>query len=280
MEGGSVIAGEKPVVSVVIGTYNRGSFLRKTLESVRINRIRVAHEIIVVDGGSTDGTINWLVCQKDILAIVQYNRGEFRGRPIRRRSWGYFMNLGFKAAQGKYILMLSDDCLLLRNAVNRGLDRYEALEASARRVGGVAFYFRNWPSEKDYYVQLTLGGKLFVNHGMYLRRAIEEVGWADDDRYIFYKADGDLCLRLWEAGYEVVDCPGAYVEHYLDASPEVRNSNNAVLEHDRKAYLERWTGIYYFPDRPDPRGRLCVSFEDPDRTAEMFLAEPALGDPN
>src|SRR4051812_14880248 len=99
--------------------------------------------MIVVDGGSTDGTLPWLIQQKDVISIVQHNRGEFRGRPIERRSWGYFMNLGFKATQGKYVLMLSDDCLLVPGAIDAGVQRFESLLAEGRKVGGVAFYFRN-----------------------------------------------------------------------------------------------------------------------------------------
>ena len=49
-----------PDVSVVIGTYNRLRFLRATLESVREELAGVSHEIIVIDGGSDDGTIAWL----------------------------------------------------------------------------------------------------------------------------------------------------------------------------------------------------------------------------
>ena len=138
-------------------------------------------------------------------------------------------------------------------------------------MGGAAFYFRNWPGEQDYYVQHTLGGKLFVNHGLYTRAALEAVGFADERTYIFYKADGDLCLRMWQAGFEVIDCPDAFVEHYFNPAEEVRQSNNPALDHDRAAYLRRWQGIFYHPDRADARGKLTRHFTDPARTAERVF---------
>ncbi len=263
-----------PVVSFVLGSYNRVHFLKKTIASIRTNGIDVPYEIIVIEGGSTDGALEWLITQKDIITIVQHNRGTFLGKPLPRRSWGYFMNLGFKTAQGKYVLMLSDDCLLLPNAVNAGLARFESVLAEGRRIGALAFYFRDWPNQKEYGAQLTLGGKLFVNHGMFLRQALQEVEWADEERYIFYKADGDLCLRMWSAGYEVLDSPESLVEHYAHANLQVRQTNEgSVLAHDRAAYLKRWQGIYYFPDQPEARKRLTLQFEDASHTAEQFLQE-------
>lgn len=271
---------ERPVVSVVLGTYNRRRFLEQAIESVRDNGASVPYETIVVDGGSTDGTLSWLIEQKDVLTIVQHNRGEFRGRPLERRSWGYFMNLGFKTAQGRFVLMISDDCLLVPGAIDAGVARFDAAERKGRKVGGVAFYYRNWPNEREYYVQRTFGGRLMVNHGLYLRDAMEAVGWADEDRYIFYKADGDLCLKMWEAGYEIVDCPGAFVEHHEGANVEVRQSNQATLEHDRQAYHERWNGIFWDPDGPELRGRVTLEFEDPHQTASRFPPdEPPTDDP-
>src|SRR5205814_3087641 len=135
-------------------------FLEPAIESVRSNGTRAPYELIVVDGGSTDGSVAWLTSQNDVVTIVQHNRGEFRGQPVRRRSWGYFMNLGFKCAQGRYVLMISDDCLLVPGAIDLGLARFADLEAEGRLIGGVAFYYRNWPNERAYYVQRTFGRKL------------------------------------------------------------------------------------------------------------------------
>ncbi len=49
-------------------------------------------------------------------------------------------------------------------------------------------------------MSLTFGGKMLVNHGLFRRSVLEEVGFADETRYIFYKADGDLSLRIWQSG--------------------------------------------------------------------------------
>jgi GT2 family glycosyltransferase len=265
---------ERPVVSVVLGTYDRLPFLQEAIRSVRENGASQPYEIVVVDGGSPDGSIAWLTDQRDILTIIQHNRGEFQGKRIRRQSWGYFMNLGFKVARGRYVLMISDDCLLVPGAIDAGVNRFEALERDeSRRVAGLAFYYRNWPVDEQYFVQRTFGGKIMVNHGMFRREALEAVGWIDEDRYIFYKADGDLCLKMWEAGLEIEACPGAFVEHYEGASPEVRQTNLDVVNHDRLAYFERWNGIFWHPQGPELRGRITIDYQDPHRTADRYPVE-------
>jgi glycosyltransferase involved in cell wall biosynthesis len=230
-----------PTVSIVIGSYNRLNFLMSTIETVRNEIKDLRAELIVVDGGSTDGTVDWLIKQKDIITILQHNRGEWRGRLIERKSWGYFMNLGFRAANGKYICMLSDDCLVIPGAIINGIRAAEnTKKKSSRDVGMVAFYWRNWPEQEKYWVGLAWGNRMFVNHGLYLKEALKKVDYIDSENFFFYHADGDLALRIWEAGYSCIASEKSYIEHFSDANTEVRAGNLERQKQDWKTYENRW----------------------------------------
>jgi glycosyltransferase involved in cell wall biosynthesis len=241
-------------VSVVLGTYNRLSFLKATIASVRASQIDVPYEIIVVDGGSRDGTIDWLTEQRDIISIVQHNREVSEGKARRKRSWGYFMNLAFKCAEGRYVCLISDDSVIHPDTLANGVRHFDRAIVDGRRIGAVPFYWRSWPEEKVYRLGFTLGGKIMVNHGLFLREALEQVGWIDDRNYDFYCADGDLSLKIWRAGYEIDACKTALLEHFERVDPNVREQNLAGLKIDWDTYVGRWTGIYYDPAQPIPGG--------------------------
>jgi GT2 family glycosyltransferase len=86
--------------SVVIPTFNRVALLRDTLESVFAQRL-TDFEIIVVDDGSTDGTMNYLESMGQRVNVFrQPNQGPGSAR-----------NLGARHAQGKYLAFLDSDDL-------------------------------------------------------------------------------------------------------------------------------------------------------------------------
>ncbi len=235
----------KVVLSVVLGSYNRLPFLKAAIRSIRENDIRVPYEILVVDGGSIDGSLAWLFKQKDILTIVQHNHGTFHGKPVPRRSWGYFMNLVFKSAQGDYICMISDDSLLIPHAIMNGIAVVEQARSQGKKIGAAAFYWRNnWPDDKAYMVSRTVGNLPFVNHGLFVRSAVEEVGWFEERRYQFYCADIDLCLRMHHAGYEILTAPNSFVEHYFHATLSGRQKISATKLADELALIQVWSGEY------------------------------------
>jgi glycosyltransferase involved in cell wall biosynthesis len=257
-------------ISVVLGSYNRRRFLHATIESVRSNGIALPFEIIVVDGGSTDGAVAYLTRQRDVTTIVQHNRGTWQGRTVEHRSWGSFMNLAVKCARGKFICMISDDSLLVPGAVMAGLESYHAASAEGRKVGAVAFYWRNWPDQERYWVGWTIANKMFVNHGLYLRETLREVGWFEEDLYSFYHTDGDVCLKMHCRGYEVIDCPRAFVEHFAHAARRVRKSNLQTQARDWEAYIRRWAGVFGEPEGAELGGWRYLDFVDPHRTTRHF----------
>lgn len=271
----------KKEISVVIGSYNRLNLLILCLEAVREELKDFKYEIIVVDGGSTDGTTEWLLQQKDIITIVQHNRGEWRGKPIKRRSWGYFMNLGFKAAQGKYICMLSDDSLIIPGAIQNGYNFFEEKQNEGIKLGGVAFYFRDYPVRKKYAVAVNVGN-LYVNHGLYLNKALKEVDYISEDEYHFYFADTDLVLKMKQKGYEILASKKSFVEHYFEATPQIRASNNDdKKEKDRLWLIEKWCGVAYPKEEKEKYLKKVGywdyfdgKFKDKDRTINKLMQKP------
>lgn len=261
-----------PELSIVVGSYNRRPFLQLAISSALQEVEGLAHEIIVVDGGSTDGSLEWLTRQKNIITVVQHNRGVWRGQPVQRRSWGYFMNLAFKTAQGKYVCMLSDDCLVIPGAIKNGYRLFEEKLQAGEKVGAVAFYFRDWPVQDKYYLCCTPEGYLYVNHGLYLNRALREVGYADEETYQFYAADIDLGLKMRAAGYQIIASPDSFIEHYIHSNVDARSANSPYRLADSQRLTAKWESIMLDPETGYVRPSRMIEkeYQDPSSTARRF----------
>jgi GT2 family glycosyltransferase len=222
-------------ISFVLGTRDRLEFLRAAVQSIRADAVGVDYEIVVVDGGSVDGTRAWLESESDICLIRQEE--QLPMDTSMRPSWGAFMNLGFRAAKFPYLFMISDDCLVRPGTVSACVD---VLAGDLTNLGGIAVPWRNWPEDRVYRLGRTFGDLRFINHGIYARKALADVGWIDEDAYRFYHADGDLSIRIQRAGWTILDCRTAAVEHFMHANVALRRSNNHRQSADWDQYERRW----------------------------------------
>jgi len=220
-------------LSVVLGTLNRLRHLERQLPSIRQSCSDVAHEIIVVDGGSTDGSADWLVEQEDVRVIWQKERlGAVAA-----------FNAGFAIATGEYVANSNDDSIYngdtLRRAVEY-LDRHKS-------CGQVAIPFsdpRHLPAVDYIKVGLNRRPYLYANFGVTRRFLGEAVGWWGDFCY-HYGGDTELSLKIWQAGWTVDVLPYGSVEHF-------RAQDGTRLENDRRTnFAERfagWSGEIIYAD--------------------------------
>ena len=102
---------KKPLVSVIIPTYNRGWILAEAIDSVRAQDFK-DYELIVVDDGSTDNTRRILdTYGADIIVLRQFNQGVSAAR-----------NRGIAAAGGQLVAFLDSDDLWLPRKLSRQVD--------------------------------------------------------------------------------------------------------------------------------------------------------------
>ena len=119
----------KPIISVIIPTFNRAEYVGQAVRSVFLQTFD-GYEVIVVDDGSIDNTKEVLAAFKDAPNFryhYQANSGRSAGR-----------NEGFKLARGDFILFLDSDDLLFPGALAQ---LYEAAQGSdaGMIVGQVQF---------------------------------------------------------------------------------------------------------------------------------------------
>lgn len=259
-------------ISVVLGSLNRLHYLKATINTIRSELSKTdASEIIVVDGGSSDGSVEWLIRQKDIILILQHNHGTWLGRKIEKQSWGYYMNLAFKAAHYQYVLMISDDCLLIENSIINGINQIHSILESGEKIGGLAFLWRHWPDWEQYGVAFFYN-KAHLNHGIYLKEALEAVGYADEESYSFYAADVDLSFKLHHAGMPIIMASNSFLEHYNHVSKDYKDNNYSKRDQEEAVLVQKWSAIWgadYFKENTRWR-REVVDFIDKQETYKLF----------
>jgi N-acetylglucosaminyl-diphospho-decaprenol L-rhamnosyltransferase len=236
-------------VSVIVVTLNAMPYIERCLDSVR------GHETVVVDHGSTDGTLA-LVRERfpEVKVVEQENRGLAAG-------W----NRGLAEVSGRWFLILNADAWLTGAAAERlaefGDSHPEAalvgprlrypdgrLQRSVRGFPTLwrlateflalrmlapgsrafnAFYANGFQHDEVREVEFVMGSCMLVR-----REAVEQVGPLDEG-YFLFSEETDWCYRFWQAGWKVYFFPGAEAYHVLGASHGGRLFRELVRGHVR-----------------------------------------------
>jgi glycosyltransferase involved in cell wall biosynthesis len=111
---------EKPSVSIIIPTFNSAENLPSCLQSVR-NQTYKHHEVIVVDGFSTDETVK---------VAERFGAHVFR----RKSTQAEARNVGVEKARGKYVLFMDSDQTLSPSLIEECVEKFDTEEVGMVRI--------------------------------------------------------------------------------------------------------------------------------------------------
>ena len=207
-----------PFVSVIVCTLNRKDFLKKCLNNLlNVNYPKSRYEIIIIDGGSIDGTIDMLKKEfPQIRYIIETRPGV-----------SYARNRGLENAKGDIIAFTDDDCIVTRNWLYELTSNF--LPSNIGAVGGPVRFLQSIP--RKLFVKAALGGydmgekkqyvKFLITSNMAIRNEVAQkikfdVKLGRRKRALFNNEDIDFCERISRMNYKLLYNPKAVVYHDIN----------------------------------------------------------------
>ena len=196
----------EPKVTVVITTLDRLGYLRQAVASVTAQK-HVSHELIVVDNGSTDGTVGWL----DSLAGQGIATLCVEPDPMlpRAAKIAVARNAGLGPARGEYVWFLDDDDRLRPGSLEllaSTLDRHPgAVAAVGARMrfgegvpgGRVAHPLS--PTVGDFRRELLLGWGFVPSQALCRAETVRRAGGWNEE--VSFAEDLDMWARMLSLGH-------------------------------------------------------------------------------
>jgi GT2 family glycosyltransferase len=250
---------EAPDVSIVVVTRNALVFTRLCLESLLATPHALAYEVIVVDNGSTDGTVEYL--------------GRLARRDTRVRFICHEHNLGFATAtnhgvamaRAAVVVLLNNDTIVTEGWLERLVEHLKRTQ-----VGLVGAVTNRAGNEAEIDVSYRTYGELHRFAGERLRTHAGEtfeirtatmfcaalrrevwdaIGPLDERFEIGMFEDDDYAMRLRRAGYRVVCAEDVFVHHFGQASIGQLGPSRQygdIFHANRRRWEAKW-GVAWHP---------------------------------
>jgi len=243
-------------VSVVVLTWNGLEYTKPCLASVLANTDTNRTEIVVVDNGSTDGTVEYLKQVPGIATV--FNNA----------------NLGFVKGNNAALRLIAPDrdVILLNNDTEihdpDWIEKLQRTAYSSERIGVVGCRIKRLDGEdfqhagtyipdRTYWGQQFGSGEQDINQYpydrdvegvvfacVYIRREVmDAIGFLDEDYFSYYE-DSDYCLKARQAGFRVVNCGSLTIRHREHGSTSANKvSHSEMFLKSQETFLGKWKDV-------------------------------------
>lgn len=214
-----------PLVSIITVTYNAGRFLEQTMESV-FRQTYPAIEYIIIDGGSTDETLN---------VIRTYNHKLAYWHSKKDNGTYDAMNQGIQIAKGETLLLLNAGDWIEPQAIEQMIDHAQANVADRLIACDWTVFFNPAKTPVTRRVSFAFDQIVGVCHqGILIGKNIyTQFGLYDTS--LKFLADYDFYLRVWKKKPKAFIHVPLFLTHY--------RFEGMTTKHTLRSNIERWTVI-------------------------------------
>lgn len=222
-------------VSIVILNWNGEEFLKKCIPSVikAVNTYDNNCEIMVIDNGSSDGSVDFLKSNFPQIRII-----------VLKENLGFAaaMNIGVREAKGDIVIGLNNDVMVEKDfilpLVSHFSNNGDLFAVAARMLlwdkktlnfGRAVGRFRFGIFRRRFQEPAIPTNTLYACGGAFAVDKIKflELGGFDEDMIVYWE-DLDLCYRAWKQGYPSIYEPRSIVYHKLHGSYEKKCGKDGI----------------------------------------------------
>ncbi|MEH2382438.1 MAG: glycosyltransferase [Nostoc sp.] len=210
--------GDSVFFSIVIPTYNRQAILEKCLRALEMQELSqpssiTNYEVVLVDDGSTDRTLDWLTEHKEEFPHVRWFQQDHAGPAAAR-------NLGVEKALGDTIIFIDSDLVVLENFLQAHADALmqgkEKLRSDRLFTYGAVINTCNFdnPTAEPYKVTDFSAAFFATGNVAIPKHWLEKAGLFDTSFQLYGWEDLELGVRLKKLGLTLIKCPEAVGYHW------------------------------------------------------------------